>query len=178
MKEIIKESDFLKERLIKIAEEICIAARTAPKTRGIDVIETAILFGDSIKAIIEEMRKIYSETNREAYKRNSESLENTPCIVLIGAKRKSAGLNPCGLCGFKDCEENEKNGAMCVFNIMDLGIAIGSAVSILTDKRIDNRLMWTIGIAAKNLKLLDDEVKQIIGIPLSATGKNIFFDRK
>ncbi len=38
--------------------------------------------------------------------------------------------------------------------------------------------MYTIGMAAVQLELLGPEVKIAHGIPLSATGKNIFFDRK
>ena len=40
---------------------------------------------------------------------------------------------------------------------------------------IDNRMMYTIGAAARKLRLLDSDL--IIGIPLSATGKNPYFDR-
>ena len=58
---------------------------------------------------------------------------------------------------------------------MDLGIALGSAVKTAADLNIDNRMMYTIGSAAKALGLLDADV--IIGIPLSVSGKNIFFDR-
>ena len=45
-----------------------------------------------------------------------------------------------------------------------------------SEMNIDNRLMYTLGAAAKELQLLDADV--IVGIPLSATGKNIYFDRK
>ncbi len=41
---------------------------------------------------------------------------------------------------------------------------------------IDNRLLYTLDVAAKDLELLDANV--IIGIPLSVTGKNIYFVRK
>ena len=58
---------------------------------------------------------------------------------------------------------------------MDLGIALGSAVKTASEMNIDNRLMYTLGAAAKELELLDADV--IIDIPLSATGKNIYFDR-
>ena len=39
-------------------------------------------------------------------------------------------------------------------------------------------MMYSIGKAALELKLFGDGVKQAIGIPLSAAGKNPFFDRK
>ena len=65
-----------------------------------------------------------------------------------------------------------------MFNTNDLGIAIGSAVSIAADDRIDCRVMFTVGKAVTELKLMDEKVKIIFGIPLSATSKNPFFDRK
>ena len=40
----------------------------------------------------------------------------------------------------------------------------------------DNRIIYRIGPVAREMKLIDADV--IMGIPLSATGKNIFFDRK
>ncbi len=40
---------------------------------------------------------------------------------------------------------------------------------------IDNRIMYTIGAAARKLKLLNSDV--IIGFPLSVTGKSPYFDR-
>lgn len=173
-----REKDLMAGALDAAAREICLAARTAPKTRGVDLIETAVVDGEDLKKIVSEMEEIFASTQREAFRKNAGSLKDCVCAVLIGAKNKTAGLAPCGLCGFRDCDDNEKNSAVCAFNMMDLGIAIGSAISVAADKRIDNRLMWTVGMAAKNLNLLGPDVKQIIGIPLSATGKNIFFDRK
>jgi uncharacterized ferredoxin-like protein len=45
------------------------------------------------------------------------------------------------------------------------------------DFRIDNRILYTAGMAALKLKCFHDSVKVCFGIPLSVTGKNIFFDR-
>lgn len=68
-------------------------------------------------------------------------------------------------------------GALCSFNSGDLGIAVGSAVSVATDHRVDNRIMYSAGKAALELGLLGDGVAIAFGVPLSATGKNPFFDR-
>jgi len=57
-------------------------------------------------------------------------------------------------------------------------IAIGSAVSVAADHRVDNRVMYSVGIAAVNIGLLGFDVRIAYGIPLAARGKNIFFDRK
>jgi uncharacterized ferredoxin-like protein len=64
------------------------------------------------------------------------------------------------------------------FNTGDLGIALGSAVSVALEHRVDNRVMYTVGMAVRNLKLLGKDIKICYGVPLSATEKNIFFDRK
>jgi uncharacterized ferredoxin-like protein len=43
---------------------------------------------------------------------------------------------------------------------------------------VDNRVFFSAGRAALNLKTLGPEVRIAYGIPLSVDGKNIFFDRK
>ena len=68
-------------------------------------------------------------------------------------------------------------GARCAYTGIDLGIAVGSAVSTATDARVDNRIMFSIGRAAQEMHLLGEDVCQIMGIPLSASGKSPFFDR-
>lgn len=66
----------------------------------------------------------------------------------------------------------------CAFNTGDLGIALGSAVSVAMDNRIDNRVMYTVGQAVLKMNLLGDDIKIVYGIPLSVSSKNVFFDRK
>ena len=68
-------------------------------------------------------------------------------------------------------------GGTCSFNAGDLGIAVGSVVSLAADLRVDNRIMYTAGKAAIELGLLGDDVFIAYAIPLSAKGKNPFFDR-
>jgi uncharacterized ferredoxin-like protein len=65
-----------------------------------------------------------------------------------------------------------------VFCPGDLGIAVGSAVSVASQARADNRILYTLGLAAVKLQVLGPEVRFALGIPLTATAKNPFFDRK
>ena len=68
-------------------------------------------------------------------------------------------------------------GARCAFNMIDLGIAIGSAVSVAADCRVDSRVLYSAGKAAQLMQYEDfDVVWQ--GIPIAAYGKSPFFDRK
>jgi uncharacterized ferredoxin-like protein len=59
---------------------------------------------------------------------------------------------------------------------LDLGIAIASAAKTASALDVDNRIMYRVGTAARRLNLLP-EASVIMGIPISAKGKNIYFDR-
>jgi uncharacterized ferredoxin-like protein len=154
-----------------------VAARTAPKGRCRNHIKIAIAELHEIKMLSEKMKEIGEGRHQQPFLRNAENILAAPIVVLIGCMYKSVGLD-CGLCGFANCAERDLHPASpCVFNPLDLGIALSSAVGIAADNRTDNRIMYTIGIAALELNLLGDEIKMVLGIPLSATSKNPFFDR-
>ena len=59
----------------------------------------------------------------------------------------------------------------------DVGIAIGAACSKIADFRLDSRVMFSAGWAAKRLDILNG-ADLVFAIPLSSTSKNPFFDRK
>jgi uncharacterized ferredoxin-like protein len=58
-----------------------------------------------------------------------------------------------------------------------LGIAVGSACSTAADLKTDNRVMFSVGLAAKESGLMPD-CPIVLAIVLSASGKSVFFDRK
>ena len=157
---------------------MCLAARTAPKARGIDTLEMAIFKGEEIKKLSDRMLKIGEKENNHTFLRDGANILKAPVIVLIGTRKHYLGLKLCGFCGYSGCAEAEKNRAICAFNTGDLGIAIGSAVSIAMDHRVDNRVMYSVGKAGLEMGLLGTEAVVAYGIPLSATGKNPFFDRR
>ena len=49
---------------------------------------------------------------------------------------------------------------------------VGSAVSKAADMRLDNRVLFSAGNAARELKILGEDVKIILAIPLSASKKS------
>jgi uncharacterized ferredoxin-like protein len=166
------------EGLYDIAKKMCIAARTAPKADGIDNVVTSIVSGDDIEKLAAETEKIGTEHSVAWIVRDSRNIRSAKVLVLIGTKVEPINLPACGYCGFKNCDENKKKGGVCAFNTGDLGIAIGSAVSVAADSRVDNRILFSVGKAAVNLGFLGEQVKIVYGIPLSVSGKNPFFDRK
>lgn len=154
------------------------AARTAPKTRGIDNIKVvAIEDGASKEKLIAKMRELAKAENRPGLERDANNISNSPAILLIGVESNPAELN-CGYCGHSQCQDLREDNGVCVFNSIDLGIAASSAASVAADSRVDTRIMFSIGRAGLALNLFGDKVKQALGIPLSVTGKSPFFDRK
>ena len=174
---IIKREEAEKDAVLNVAEFMVSAARTAPKGHGIDNIEALILDGDEKDAVTNELTKIAEETGADFYRRDGQNIKNSQYLVLLAVKNDPILLPDCGMCGFKDCAEMKKAGAICVFNITDLGIAVGSAVSIAADHRIDNRVFFSAGRAAIRLGLFSENVTVCYGIPLSTHGKSPYFDR-
>ena len=173
-----KSNELEKNAVLKIAEFMAAAARTAPKARGIDNIEIISIDDEPTRSmLIETMKSISKRDNRPGIERDANSIGLSPAIVVIGAKRNPAGLN-CGFCGYKTCEEFKKASGVCAYNSIDLGIATSSAAITANQFHADNRVMYSIGLAAIELKLFGADVKIALGIPLSITGKNPFFDRK
>ena len=171
------------EGLRTVAELMAISARTAPKSAGKDFVCIKIVEGEDIYKLAKEMYKYGEETGKKNFDRDGENVRNSPYVVLIGIKdAKHLGLD-CGACGFETCTQRDKTrsvdvefvGPQCAFRLLDLGIAIGSAVKTASILNIDNRIIYRIGVAARNIKLVDWDV--VMGVPLSATGKNIYFDR-
>ncbi len=176
----MKNSQAEKNALIQIAGFMAAAARTAPKAKGVDNIKTLIISTEKEKSkLIKAMNEAAKKHDKPGFKRDAENLKHSGAILLIGTKTCPIGLTYCGFCGYKDCATLMKAKGICAYNSIDLGIAAGSAVSIASDFRIDNRIMYSAGKAALSINLFKDKaVKTALAIPLSATGKNVFFDRK
>lgn len=177
------ERNFRGEAVRISALLMAISARTAPKSKGIDDLEIVYIYGDEKDMIAEKMIELEKDRGK-GWKRDGESLKMAEGILILGIRGdKTLDLN-CSACGFKSCKEFENStriegdyeGPNCVFKILDLGIALGSAVKLASVLNVDNRIMYRIGVVAKMLGIINSTVA--LGIPLACTGKNPFFDRK
>jgi len=183
---IIDSKSAEKDGLLQVSKLMLLSARTAPKAGGVDDILTAIVSRAEKESLANEMDRIGEERNISAFKRDADNVRNSEFVVLIGVKgTRKFGFN-CGSCGYANCEEFEKaekktgqdfTGPNCIFKALNLGIALGSAAKTASIHNVDNRIMYRIGASAKRLNMLP-EASVIIGIPVSARGKNIYFDRK
>ena len=63
------------------------------------------------------------------------------------------------------------------YKIEDMAVKNDVAVSIAADNRIDNRVLFSAGKAALRINAFPEKVRVCFGIPLSVSGKSLFFDR-
>lgn len=164
------------------AELMAVSARTAPKGGGIDYIETQIIEGEQIKELADAMLAYGEKSGKPNFDRDGRNVARSEAVLLISLKdSKATGMN-CGACGFAGCKDlpehkagSEFDGPLCPWRVLDMGIAAGSAVKTASILNIDNRIMYRVGVCARQLGMIDGEL--VLGIPLSATGKSIYFDR-
>lgn len=177
---IFKDSNPEEEAVLEVAKSMAVSARTAPKSRGIDNLKSAIVTGEDLKKLHETMIKFSDRWS--FFERDAENIMKSEAVFLLGVSTEPTGLD-CGACG-RDCQkfkETEKKegyayqGPVCVMDMLSFGIALGSAAKTASEFDVDNRIMFSAGVAARESGILDESV--VVAIPLSSSGKNIFFDR-
>jgi len=109
--------------------------------------------------------------------------------ILMGQKMKlGSKVNRDMVRALKE-EQFEKNRQMqekememgytvrtCVMRMMDIGVALSSAAKTASMLNVDNRVQQRVGATARALGYIRGEV--VMGIPVSISGKSIYYDRK
>jgi uncharacterized ferredoxin-like protein len=165
------------------------SARTAPKAGGKDFLEIVVITQETqLKSIADAMQAYAPGSSNEAFwLRDAANIENSDALLLIGARESGAAGYDCGACGYPSCTEFTRNremaakemgysGPQCGLRMMDIGVALASAAKTASILNVDNRVQQRVGAAARALGLIDAQV--VMGIPISISGKNIYFDRK
>ena len=165
--------------ILQIANEMCAAIRTAPKTKGRDYLDCCILTGKEQEALAQKMEELSKQYDAGFLMRDAGNIRASSAVVLVGVKNVRRGMNDlCRYCGFTDCTACAEAGGECAYGPIDLGIAVGSAVSVAAAAHIDNRVMFSAGRAAMELGFLGSDYGCMLAIPLSVSGKSPYFDRK
>ena len=177
----------MEPKMEKIMESVAglmaLSARTAPKGKGDDYLEIKILSGSEVDELSKRMIEFGEETGKPNFDRDGKNVAASEAVVLLALKDSRPLALNCGACGYSSCTEMEKattersefQGPLCNWRVMDLGIALGSAVKTASLLNADNRIMYRIGAAARKAGFLEGELA--VGVPLSGTGKSIYFDR-
>ncbi|MCY0868863.1 MAG: DUF2148 domain-containing protein [Desulfurococcus sp.] len=164
---MIEREEIVRNAVRPTAELMAASAITAPKARGVDNIEVKILDEraelEALASRMEELAPLYGDF----FKRDAGSVRSSHAVLLIGCRIVDFNLRK---------PEDYPLDPSIVCSLLNLGIAVGSAVKTASNLNIDNRVMYSIGVAARSLGLMSSDI--VIGIPLSIHGKNIYFDRK
>lgn len=172
---IQNEREIRHEHVLQAVRQMMTAARAAPKGKGIDIIEMAMVTDGEIHLLSDKLIDMAAETGLKFFLRDADNLLQAEAVLIIGTDQQVQGLN-CAHCGFDTCVEKPA-AVPCTINSVDLGIAIGSACATAADLRLDTRVMFSAGLAAQRLGWLGN-CKSVMAIPVSASSKNPFFDRK
>jgi uncharacterized ferredoxin-like protein len=158
--------EVVKESAVQVARLMALSAITAPKARGVDNVVVGVLKDRAAMERLAEAMEKMAEQMGDFFKRDADNIRRSTAVVLIGCKIKNIDVKtPPGY----------PYDLNLVLNILNLGIAVGSAAKTASLHNVDNRVMFSAGFAAQMLKLIDADV--VLAIPLSATSKNIYFDR-
>ncbi len=179
----------MKEVTDMAAKLMAASALTAPKAAGKDFLEITVITDEGdLKRIAEKMKEYASDSTNEAYwLRDASNIENSDALLLVGLRESLAAGYDCGGCGYLSCSEFSKNrkirekkmgysGPHCIMRMMDIGVALSSAAKTASLLNIDNRVQQRVGAAARALELTKADA--VMGIPISISGKSIYYDRK
>lgn len=162
------------EAAMTAARLMMTAARTAPKAKGVDIIEIMTVDGDDLIALGNRMEAYGEQASKPSFIRDARNVRQSECVVLIGTRPNPMGLD-CGYCGHPTCAA-KPSGEPCAFNSIDVGIAVGSACATAADCRVDTRVMYSAGLAAQMMGMTKD-CHQVVAILVSVSSKSPYFDR-
>jgi uncharacterized ferredoxin-like protein len=162
---------------------MALSAKTAPKARGVDFVGLKIVTGEDLRNLAAAMIEYGDQNHKANYDRDGKSVMDSDAVLLLSLRMDAEppGLN-CGACGRLRCadlaprEGPEFMGPLCAWRLLDLGVALGSAVKTASSFNLDNRIMYRVGAAARKMGFMEGQI--IVGVPVSAAAKNIYFDRK
>ena len=171
------------EAVALAAQLMAISALTAPKGRGQDYVRTLVITGDDVKRLGEATIAYGERTGKGNFDRDGKGTMAAEAVLLVGLVNAPGAGVDCGACGYPNCKEfnaapkatGEYVGPTCPVRVLDMGIALGSAAKTASMLNVDNRIMYRIGVAAREIGMVDWDF--VMGIPLSVTSKNPFFDR-
>ena len=75
-----------RQGVLETANLMVVAARTAPKSGGVDDLFTAVVVGQEIGFLADDMEKMGAERNVKEWGQQAREVRNSDAIVLIGVR--------------------------------------------------------------------------------------------
>ncbi|HAD02673.1 MAG TPA: ferredoxin, partial [Porphyromonadaceae bacterium] len=81
---IVNERESRHEHVLQVGRQMMTAARTAPKGKGIDIIEVGMVTDQDIVRLSEEMVRYSEESGMKFLLRDAENLQQAEAVIIIG----------------------------------------------------------------------------------------------
>ena len=88
---ILNERDSRHEHVLNVARQMMTAARTAPKGKGIDIIETVIVTGEEIQQLSDTLKAMFEEFGMKFFLRDADNILQAECNLLKGTREQAQG---------------------------------------------------------------------------------------
>ena len=83
---IQNEREIRHEYVLQAVRQMMTAARTAPKGKGIDIIEVAMVTDEDIKRLSEELVIMSGETGLKFFLRDADNILQAEAIMIAGTR--------------------------------------------------------------------------------------------
>lgn len=193
------QAEMILDTVRHVAKLCAVAAVTAPKSGGQlflrgggPFIETVIVDDKpTLKRLADWIRARGERHRAPIWFRDADTAETLDVVLFIGLAGWYPPQYDCGACGYGTCAEFlqsrpnhqtkgsddwEFAGPVCQLRAVDLGIAVGSAAKTASLNNVDARCQTRIAAAARHLGIIKADLA--VALSMSATHKNIFFDKK
>ena len=84
---IVNERESRHEHVLQVGRQMMTAARTAPKGKGIDIIEVGMVTDQDIVRLSEEMVRYSDESGMKFLLRDAENLQLAEAVIIIGDRK-------------------------------------------------------------------------------------------
>lgn len=164
----------MEDSIEMISNLMSISAKTAPKSMGESFLEIISLDKAEKEILTEEMFQMSDELNDDSYGYEGEIIRDAAKVIIIGLKKHPTLDLDCRACGFKDCDDFAEHrvegifeGPNCVFHLIDIGMAVGSAINTANRHDVRSKISLKGGLAAKNVGISSSNVCIALMIDLS-----------
>ena len=134
---IQNEREIRHEYVLQAVRQMMTAARTAPKGKGIDIIEVAMVTDEDIKRLSEELVIMSGETGLKFFLRDADNILQAEAIMIAGTRQQVQGLN-CGV-GFAPgytCDVQCRYGCTAFGNVGRLQMCDGDSGKCVLEKPV------------------------------------------
>ena len=94
---ILNERDSRHDEVLQIAQQMMVAARTAPKGKGVDIIEIAMVTESNIRILSDTMKQMYEENGLKFFLRDASDWLGLFCCC------RPSGRYACDVFGRTGC---------------------------------------------------------------------------